>query len=89
MRFIAWSLDWTYYQMLDIGIVFIVTGIAVYLPKFKVHSQMQGILSAVGFGLVLYGIEIFLLGFMPSFIHLVYIVVFAIWGNFVGKMVDP
>lgn len=89
MRFIAWSLGWAYYQMFDIGAVFVVTGIAVYVPKFKVHSQMQGVLSAVGFGLVLYGVDILLLGFVPSFLHLVYIIVFASWGYLMGKMVDP
>ncbi|HFQ93686.1 MAG TPA: hypothetical protein ENK32_06730 [Anaerolineae bacterium] len=88
-RLFAAALHWNYDLVFDIFIVFIVSLIAIYLPKFKTHSHWQGFLASTGFGIILYGILVFFLNYEPSFWYVVYIVIFALWGRFLGVITEP
>lgn len=89
LRLIANMLGWLYSPVIDIFIVFIVASLAIYLPKFKLYSRWQGVLASVGFGVVLYGILLLLLNYEPSIWYAILVVIFAMWGRFLGAIVEP
>lgn len=88
-RLIAMILDWNYDLTFDIFIVFIVAAIAIYLPEFKLYSRWQGTLASVGFGIILYGILFLFPNYELGLWHIIFIIIFALWGRFLGSVVEP
>lgn len=89
LRLLAITLGWNYDLNIDVFIVFIVAAIAIYLPKFKLYSRWQGTLASAGFGVVLYGLLFLFPNYTPSLWYIIYIIVFAFLGRFLGSVVEP
>jgi hypothetical protein len=89
LRLMANRLGWQYDLPIDSFIVFVVAPIAIYLPKFKLYSQWQGLLAALGYGSLLYGILLFVLNYEPSLWYAISLVIIGLLGRFMGAIVEP
>ncbi|MAT97507.1 MAG: hypothetical protein CL608_10230 [Anaerolineaceae bacterium] len=89
LRIGASSLGWRYDLVFDSFISILISSVAVYLPEFKFYSRWQGVLTAFGFGIVLYGILLVFLNYEPSFWYAISLLFIVGWGRFIGIYVEP